>query len=46
MLSRELEEARTHVGARDREVEQLTQLSLNGEATLRDYVNHLQVGGP
>ena len=42
-LSRELEEARSQLHERGQDVEKLTQLSLDGEATLRDYVNHMQV---
>lgn len=42
-LSQQLEEARTALQQRGQEVEALTQLSLKGESTLRDYVAHLQV---
>ncbi|KAK9807113.1 hypothetical protein WJX73_006595 [Symbiochloris irregularis] len=41
-LSQQLEEARSELQKRGQEVEALTQLSLKGESTLRDYVSHLQ----
>ena len=42
-LTQQLEDARARLGERGREVDQLTQLSLTGEATLRHYITHMQV---